>query len=245
MTIRWAAVVPHARRSSVLPLLSRPGVETLDAPDGLWVRGDATDEEELRRLIPGEPVFRLDEALRLWPLGGRVPQGRSPAGDWRPLRSLFQLELPLAAQGSHDTLAALPRAVPLRLVRSGAERPAELLIVESGAWYEYAETAPQWRLERLAMAARRDGRVALWGVPLPPLPGRRYWLHDGLATPCGWHWDPPFSTRVLRSRLSLAADELALVESSGCEVIPAQAWVRATRSAVRATRETLRHDAET
>jgi hypothetical protein len=61
-----------------------------------------------------------------------------------------------------------------------------------------------------------------------------------VAVPAGWTWRPALDAAVLRQRLGVEQGELALLAPDGtCEKLSADAFVGATRSAVRLTAEAL------
>ena len=96
--------------------------------------------------------------------------------------------------------------------------------------------APQVRLDRWRFAVAADGRVAVHGQPLPPLPGRRWVEQEGIAVPAGWTWTPAVEAALLRQVFGLAEGDVALWDVDGAwERIAADEFVRATRAAVRAT----------
>lgn len=165
----WAAELPVEDAQHAASLRRERGVEGLVVGDRLWLRGVliAEDERALLRLMPGVRPYRLAADGQLTRAGDRVPTARLPTGAWRPLVELLDVRLPQA----HTALAGRPARMPLELVRGGPERAATLLLTSLEAWAEYAETAPRWRLECLAFAADRRGRVLLRGTPLPPIRG--------------------------------------------------------------------------
>jgi hypothetical protein len=108
------------------------------------------------------------------------------------------------------------------------------------AWRDYAVAAPQIRLNCLSFAASDDSQALVRGEPLPPLPGTRFVEVSGVAVPLGWTWWPAVDAEVVRQALGFAEYDLALFTSAGeCELIVADDFVRATRSAVRLTAKEL------
>ena len=197
----------------------------------VWLRGmslDEATEAELRKAPCAARYFvRGEDRLLAW--GERVPSGRLPEGDWRPIAEWVRPEP--QAPASAGTPAG--RVTP-RVVRSSEEREAALLVVAEAKWLEYASTAPAARLKPLVFALSADGRVLVRGTPLPPLPGTRCSEADGVAVPCGFAIDPPVDAAVLREALDLGPGELALFdERGGWERVSREAFVKATRSAVR------------
>ena len=89
-----------------------------------------------------------------------------------------------------------------------------------------------------------DGRVAVCGQPLPPLPGQRWVEREGIAVPAGWHWSPPVEATVVRAVFGLQAGDFALWQTDGTwQRIRAADFLPAGRAAVRASAEGLRNGA--
>jgi hypothetical protein len=182
------------------------------------------------------------------PVDRRVPVAGLPQVSWAPLDAWLAVELPPAAW-----TADWPAPLELRLVRSAVEREATLLVTDLATWAAYATRAPQVRLERWTFAACEDGRVLIRGTPLPPLAGCRCTEVAGVVVPAGWTWTPAVAAPVVRGLLGLSEEAptdmgtrtidlaLCLAEERAWEILPAEAFVRATRSAVRLTAEAY-HD---
>jgi hypothetical protein len=95
------------------------------------------------------------------------------------------------------------------------------------------------RLRPLQFAASGN-QALIRGQPMPPLPGCRYVIHGGIAVPAGFHWDPPVSREVLRRRLNVGADALAVWHEDGTFTpVLLEQMIAATRSSVRATARAL------
>ena len=94
------------------------------------------------------------------------------------------------------------------------------------------------RLGRLRFAASgadtQNPLALILGALLPPLPGQRFVRAGRVAIPCGWRCDPQVDAQTLEKLLAIGAAELALITTDGAyEVIPDEAFVAASRSAVR------------
>lgn len=230
----WGVRLPRASALTAGRLRLRGDIEVCDADgDVLWLRGPAlTDDLDLElRKLPGGVRYHAGPGGRLTALGDRLPSDRLPAACWRPLATwLAPAPQPAALAGER------PAAVPVRLVRTGREAPAAVLVTTLAAWVEYATTAPQARLRPLRFAASADGRAVLWGTPVPPLPGRRFVERDGVAVPAGYAWSPAVDAGVLREVFGMRAGDLVLLdEAGGYEWVAAGDFARASRSGARAT----------
>jgi hypothetical protein len=199
------------------------------------LRGDAIDEQlsvQLRS-IPGATRFDVLADQQLIEVGQRVPQGRLPELDWEPLPDWLRISLPEAGWPGR-----FARLTPVRLVRSSVVSQIGLLVTTLDAWLAWADHAPRVRLDPLRFAADGEGRVAIHGCPLPPLSGERFTFADGIAVPAGWTWTPAVDADTLRDACGLGPGDVALLSPQGSwELIKSDQFVRASRSAVRATVE--------
>lgn len=219
----------------LLRLSPRVEVCAQDDSDQVWLRGPALDdglELQLRQLAGAQRFTVLPDG-QLVPAGAVVPLGQLPGGLWQPLADWLQPILPALGWPG---LPAQP--VEWKLVRTTVFAEPSAVLVSLSPWREYAAIAPQVRLDRWTFAADAAGRVLVRGAPLPPLPGLQFVDLAGLLVPAGWMWSPAVEPDVVRELLQLRSDDDALFHSDGTwEQIRAGDWVRATRSAARATTE--------
>lgn len=242
----WAMRLPsHATGSSQispgedigrLRLLS--GVQILEDANVIWLRGQDLDEERSRTLrsIPNAERFLVmsDGQLTRW--DETVPCERMPAGEWQPLAQWMSVNLPTPAFA-----AIVDRQVPLRLIRSEVPSEANWLRATWLAWFNYSTTAPQIRLSRWSFAVSDSSEVLIRGLPLPPIPGTRLVEQSGVAIPAGCGFDPPLDSQAIHRVLQVPQGEFAVFREEGqIEFVPESVFVRATRSAVRLTDESLR-----
>ncbi|HEY2253603.1 MAG TPA: hypothetical protein VGH74_21155, partial [Planctomycetaceae bacterium] len=208
-----------------------------ESAGSLWLRGNASDEriELLLRKIPDAQRFEVLADGQLRPEGKRLPQGRLPQGAWVSLKSLIPVELPVA------TLAArLTERVSFRCRRVSSMHDANVLLTNLHDWQAYGRNAPQVRLQALTFALSSDNRVVVRGTPLPPIAGDRFYERGGMALACGWGWPRWLDDETARAALNISANDLALVSPAGTwETIPADQFVRATRSAIRLSGEAV------
>lgn len=228
----WALRLDAARAASAAALRLKPGIEACESGGDVWLRGPDGGEElalELRR-IPGADRYEVSPGGVIRAPGKRVPAGKLPEGPWVAASAWAQ-----AAPQPASLPAELTQRVKPRLERAGEERPANLLRLPLAAFAAWAESAPAVRLRPLAFAA--SGAEALVrGLPLPPVAGTPYAEEGGIAVPCGWTLLPAAGAAAWRERLALAEGDLALFHADGSfDRVPAAAFVRASRSAARAT----------
>lgn len=231
----WALRLARDNAKSLAILRCLSGVQAGEREDEVWLRGDANDEGLSVQLqsIPGATRFEVLPDQQLIELGQRVPAGKLPDLHWQPLPDWLQIALPEACGPGR-----FARRVPIRLVRSSMVSRSELLVTTIDAWFAWACRAPRARLDPLRFAADDDGRVAIHGSPLPPLPGERFTFAEGIAVPAGWTSTPAVDAETLRDAMGLAPGDVALLSPQGSwELIESDQFVRASRSAVRATAE--------
>lgn len=211
----WVAIVALDQIRLAAYLRASRGVEVLSCDGVVWLRGPlwvglatAELEQRLLRLIPGVRPYWLDDDGQLTRLGALVPSAHLPRGTWIPFAEWLRIELPTP---SEFFSGGVPQVV-LSLTAGGDEREVTLLLTSLGVWSEYADSAPQWRLERLVFAMNGSQQVLIRGTPLPPLPGQRWVERSGIATPAGWTWTPEVSATVVRNKLGLEPGELALLD---------------------------------
>ncbi|HEX5219616.1 MAG TPA: hypothetical protein VFZ59_08615 [Verrucomicrobiae bacterium] len=235
MNYSWAIRLSREDAAALSALRQTAGVEVAEAGNDLWIRGKPTDEA-LDVALSSLPAVARHEWLAanaLRRVDQRVPCGTLPQLRWQPLNSWLQAGLPPAALPGNE-----PKPTALRLERSFDEREPELLLTTLGSFKGFVMSAAQVRLDRLQFAAAADGRLLVRGKPLPPLPGRRFALYQGVAVPAGFTWKPAVSEDVLACRFGVTGDALMLWNEDGTVVrLHGEQFVPASRSAVRATEQ--------
>jgi hypothetical protein len=234
-TGRWAVRFGRASAAAAASLSLFPNIEIREEHGGeqLLLRGPALDEklDAMLRQIPGARRFTVADDGSMFPIDSRIPRGKLPADGWSPIARFFGVEPQPAA-----TPGRIGRCVALRIERSKVEDEPNVLITTLEQWAAYAGTAPAVRLKNLRFAASDDGRVILRGSPLPPIAGMRCVERETIVRPCGFAFVPHVEPAIQRLSLDLLDGDLALFAPDGSfEVIPASAFVAATRSAARQT----------
>lgn len=241
MTLHWAIRISLADAESLAPLRLTRGIEVAEKERFVWVRGDGKDEklERVLRSLPAIARFEVSSGNRLRNLESRIPAETLPALNWQPLNTWLRVQMAAGARDERDKKDPKDwRRVSLRIVRSTEERPIELLMTSLTEWQQFALRAPEVRLRQLRFAVGGDGKVAVRGMPLPPLRGRQFVLYGNIAVQAGFTWEPAVSDEVLARRLGLSADALVLLYEDGSfSRIEAEQFVPATRGAVRETAE--------
>jgi len=208
-------------------------IEVAETETEVWLRGPPCDESLDAKLsaLPARGHFELLPLNQLRQTGHRVPSARLPDMRWRLLSGWLQVEMPVAALPARE-----PDPIPLQLMRSADEQEPELLLTTLDEFANFAMSAAQVRLGRLQFAVDADGRVLVRGKPLPPLPGRQFVLHGGVAVAAGFTWKPNVSAEVLVRRFGISGDALVLWNDDGTITrLHSEQFVPATRSAVLVT----------
>lgn len=229
----WALELDPRDAAALGPLRLEPGVEVCLDRDALWVRGaDRQGVERALACVPARRRYRLDDG-RLVPLGARLATGALPPQGWRRLADWLEPVL-----GALGLPAERPAPITLRVVpdATGAPVAADLLITTAPSWRAWAATASALRLAPLRFAASADARILVEGAPLPPLPGVRWRVAEGVAVPCGMRWEPPVDAATVAVALGLLPGDLGLLHPDGsCERLDAGVFVPATRAAALAS----------
>lgn len=233
-TTSWAARLPRHVFQSLAAFRTLPNLQGCKTDCELWVRGETSPDNlpQQIRLTTGAEVFAVTAGGELIPWGCRVPVGQLPDGPWVALADLLTPNFP--------TARFAPRLHPqceLKLIRSETGEEPAVLEVELASWSRFVRESPRVRLMRWEFAASTTGRVLIRGLPLPALPGRRYWHADGMLIPVGYRWFPEVAAHVVRRILQLPPDEWAVWSPESCrwERIPTDAFVPARRENVHQT----------
>ncbi|MEM6570427.1 MAG: hypothetical protein AAF957_18595 [Planctomycetota bacterium] len=237
-TWAWYARAGGLGPSGVGNLRIAPDVEAASVDGRLWLRGRAAEPDVLRAVASiGAEVFSPGgdgELIAAHPPGRRVPTALVPDAAWRAIADVLPVRVEAAALAG-----TLPPPVELSVVRGGPPREPAALRVSLARLVDWIDLAPAARFESLVFAADASGEALVLGTPLPPLEGTLYWEAAGVLVPCGHRIDPDVDGATARAVLAGEddddPDDRYLVDPEGMARVPASAWVRASRSAVRAT----------
>lgn len=219
--------------ASLADLRTQPSLFAAETAEAIWLKAEKADKDLRPRLkaLPAVRTYVLNGKL-LFPENTAVPEAKIPSSiEWVPLQTWLQPEAPSSLLPPLELPAG---QLPFRLVRSQEEQTASALLVEAKHWLQYAEAAPQVRLERLRFALSDERQVLVTGDPLPPLPGELFWQMERLLLPAGWTLEYPMLAPLLSGRMAKETDDLALIRQSGAwTTIRSAAFVTAQRANVR------------
>lgn len=214
-----------------------PGLMAAADEKHIWLRGIAVAEKPnpLLLQLPALHTWLLDDQEQLFPVGGLTPVATLKKLSWTRLPEFLPVVLPVSAMP-----AALPLPLPLQLIPCATPQNSDALLTTFTTWYNYGETAPKARLQALSFAASANHQVLITGHPLPPIPGKEYVLQAQLLLPAGYSFAPAGIAAIVARQLNPAPSELLLFHTDGTwEHIPATAFVKGSRSAIRLTKREL------
>ncbi|WP_153796014.1 hypothetical protein [Foetidibacter luteolus] len=228
-------LMDESNRQALGTVRCLPGLYAAVSDKGIWVKGWGHTEEiaiEIKQL-PVKKKFLKDDSNRLYPPGLPVPVDVLPALNWQPLQEFVPVKVPVAAlPGNIET------GIPIKIVASAKERKGEALVTTLSLLKAFAETAPEARLEAIVFAVSENKEVLLMGNPLPPMPGREYWLLHDILLPCGYDFDLPALAVLISEKLIKNKEAFLLFDDRGTwQKIDKSFFVKAARSAVRLTLE--------
>lgn len=224
--LRLEASCPARLAGRLGPLRLLPGLEVcadLDAAGGgaVWLRGATPLEADpgLERLLraSGGQRFVVDPATdEVRAPGRRLPAGALPAGPWVALPAFLRPASGVVASSALPASRAaltLTRGLACAPAAPGPETPEPTALrVARDVFVAWALTAPQVRLAPLEVAARADApELLVRGRPLPPLPGERLVVTDGVAVAVGLLVRPALDAATLRAALGLERGDLGLL----------------------------------
>jgi len=218
------------------PHRTRSGWEICEENGILWLRcpGESGDVAACAGLAC-VARYRSGPPGRLLPPAGTVPVARMPSGPWQSLADFLPVSpFPALLPGRS------PQRLSVRLERSSQEMPPTALLVSLTELLAWADQASRLRFARLKFAAADAGRVLVTGTPLPPVPGVSWYFHGTLALPSGWDFAAPLLPAWVEQALALPPGAVALVHPDApMEIIPQEALIPLTLSALRRTRDVL------
>jgi hypothetical protein len=210
------------------------GLLAAEGADGIWLRGMAASGVTTSiKQLPALHSYVLDEEEQLFPINKLTPVGKLPALSWQPLARFIPVTLPVSLLPGSLSQPYFPR-----LVASATMQKPGALLTKLSDWKQYVEFAPLVRLDRLQFAVSGNDEALIIGEPLPPLPGKEYWLQDELLLPAGFDFDPPLLATLVSDEVNAGKDSLILFDETGnWQRISLEYLLPARRSTVRMVKE--------
>jgi len=209
-----------------------PGLSVRDVDDIIYVRG-ITDNPSIRiKKLPTLNTYTLSKSGELFPIGKSTPVAVLKDLEWIPLQEYIEVAPPVSAlPGATD------RKYSMALVPSDSERIGTAILTTLDNWKNYAESAPDIRLEKLSFAVSEHKKVVIMGTPLPALPGKEFWASERFLIPCGFDFEFPLLKELFQKKITQTNSGRILLSTDGhIEIIPDYNFVKATRSAIRLTK---------
>ena len=201
----WALSLRRSQAKVLAKLHDLTDVRIGDLGELVWACGAGTESEveQILTRVPSGRFFEVVHHDRLRPRGRLLPTGRLPDVRWVPLREWLSIRIPTPAipgelSGSAELRLVFDHGSPI------ADSAEELLLCNVEAFRDFLLRSPLHRLRRLRFVVH-DARseVLVRGKPLPSIPGERFVLHAGIATPVRRAWSPPVGASVVRAWLGL------------------------------------------
>lgn len=201
----------------------------------IWLSGIPMPEncpEEIRNL-PALTRLKQDRENRLYPLNATVPIQNLPDLEWQAIAEFVPLELPTSAFSgeTHST-------GEIELIPSSIPQSSDLILCKFDDLNSWLQDAPQVRIEQLKYAldeGKDKHRMAfVSGLPLPHIPGKRYYKSGGIYLPSGMKLKHGFLSNFLKSqRDPNDKGKLILLSEQHYEFILDEYFVQLSRSGAR------------
>jgi len=261
MAASWKDVrrarIPVEDVPGLAELRGQAGVRLMLAGEFAWVSwepgSDLMQDMLVRRILPLAGAELYTEREGRWiRLGEHLPRFDMPPGDgsqWLPLeRTIFPepIEAARARGPVHDPM-------PIGLVRdpNSPARPASALRCPLGAlsaWAQRATSAQLGALKGAWLASGSPERTAAEALVIGPdgslpllLEGLRFWGAE-LLIPLGYRAEPNLPASAIRRAAGAGADELAILDQNGLELIPRAILKPLCRAGIRLSGERRNDD---
>lgn len=199
---------------------------------GIWLKckGEFATNNMLLQQLPVQKTFFIDGYNRLFIPNTLTPVAMLEISEWVSIKAFVALEIPIAIMP-----VRLQSTINVNIVSSMNERNADALLTSLDVWKAYAMQAPLIRLQQLMFAVSENADVFIIGSPLPPIPGKAYWIKNKVALPCGFDLEWTFLADAIEKKFTTGGELILFAENGEWQKIPDSYFVKATRSAVRLT----------
>lgn len=229
----WVFVLAENNKEALGHVRTLAALQAARNGDTIWLRGiDANAKVDSKiKQLPLKATYLLGNDNLLFPQGTIIPQQVMPELIWVEIAKFITVEVATSAMpGKTD------EKVSIKLLPSQNVQPGEAILTPVFYLKQYAETAPQARLNAIKFAVNENNEALIIGSPLPPLPGNEYWRDNGLLLPCGFEFEIPVTAALFAQNINpLGAYEILFDTQGQWQKIANENFVQGTRSAIRLT----------
>lgn len=175
--------------------------------DTLWIKdftySQITSNEV--KSIPYKSLYYAKEN-RLFPLDGLLPLKKVPGAVlWSPVEKGIPVELP---DYNHNYFG-MDQKLGLKLIESGEEHNPAALLTDYLSAEKFILASSAIRLKNLSWVII-ENKVLILGIPLLPIPGNTYWMHNSLLLPAGYEFEFPVLSDSLEKKINPENDNLVV-----------------------------------
>jgi hypothetical protein len=189
-----------------------PGLQAVIQNNEIWVRGIffPADEEPVTARIPSVNNFIIGAEEQLFPVNGITPVAKLGSHDWKPLKELLPVNLPVAAFSGR-----LRDKFKIGLKTSDHQRGIFATIVSWNDWMTAADKIPETRLKKVQFAVTEDKRVIILNSQYISMPGKHFWRNGNVLLPLGFDFDPPSIASIISKKTGEEHDAILLFNKEG------------------------------
>lgn len=198
--------------------------------DHLWIKNFTAEQwtDIALKQIPFIHKYIVKDQL-LFVEGSLLPSRKMPSLLWSPIAKVLPVSLPELNHhffGLQDTL-------PVVLKPSDQQRETFAMLINSNDLLNYANQAPEVRLQPLSWCMFNDSALII-GYPPLPINGKSYWLCENALLPAGYEYEFPILAGSIEQKLNNRGDHYILWSPDNTTVlIPKQHFTRLSRSGIR------------
>jgi len=115
-----------------------------------------------------------------------LPDRIIPSLIWTSIARALPVELPHLNHNYFD----IERKISTKLIPSEKEAKAVAILTKIDTLRAYITSAPDVRLKPLKWVIVNGDSVLIMGLPMLPIKGETYWLHENMLIPTGYDFDP-------------------------------------------------------
>lgn len=173
--------------------------------------------------------WRIDDEL-LFPIGKKTPDNVTPKLDWKSIKEVLKIDVPISAMGSNDLAYR-----ELSLVKSLQYKSPEGLLTDLTSWSNFVLNSSKFEFESLVFACSDTQEVFITGKQLPSIPGRVFWRHGRGFIPLGKEINPSITPIELNRILNIDNSIIIFDDTGEWFEITEANLLPTSRSAIRET----------